>query len=52
MEEAYEVCTAKTHDEYVWEAADLLYHTAVLLSQENVRIDEVLDELDRRHKRT
>ncbi|MDR2803386.1 MAG: bifunctional phosphoribosyl-AMP cyclohydrolase/phosphoribosyl-ATP diphosphatase HisIE [Treponema sp.] len=51
MEEAYEVCTAKTHDDFVWEAADLFYHTAVLLSQENVRIDEVLDELDRRHKR-
>jgi phosphoribosyl-ATP pyrophosphohydrolase/phosphoribosyl-AMP cyclohydrolase len=51
MEEAYEVCTAKTHDEFVWEAADLFYHAAVLLSQENVRIDEVLDELDRRHKR-
>jgi phosphoribosyl-ATP pyrophosphohydrolase/phosphoribosyl-AMP cyclohydrolase len=50
MEESYEVCTAKTHDEFVWEAADLLYHTAVLLSQENVRIDEVLYELDRRHK--
>jgi phosphoribosyl-ATP pyrophosphohydrolase/phosphoribosyl-AMP cyclohydrolase len=51
MEEAYEVCTARTHDEFVWEAADLIYHTAVLLSQENVRIDEVLNELDRRHKR-
>ena len=51
MEEAYEICTAKTHDEVVWEAADLLYHTAVLLSKENVRIDEVLNELDRRHKR-
>jgi phosphoribosyl-ATP pyrophosphohydrolase/phosphoribosyl-AMP cyclohydrolase len=48
MEESYEVCTAKTHDEFVWEAADLLYHTAVLLSRENVNIDEVLDELDRR----
>ncbi|MDR2097627.1 MAG: bifunctional phosphoribosyl-AMP cyclohydrolase/phosphoribosyl-ATP diphosphatase HisIE [Spirochaetaceae bacterium] len=48
MEEAYEVCTAKTHDEVVWEAADLLYHMTVLLSQENVKIQEVLDELDRR----
>jgi phosphoribosyl-ATP pyrophosphohydrolase/phosphoribosyl-AMP cyclohydrolase len=49
MEEAYEVCTAKTHGEFVWEAADLLYHTIVLLSRENVDFDEVLDELDRRH---
>ncbi|MDR0409037.1 MAG: bifunctional phosphoribosyl-AMP cyclohydrolase/phosphoribosyl-ATP diphosphatase HisIE [Spirochaetaceae bacterium] len=51
MEEAYEVCTAKTHDETVWEAADLLYHTMVLLSKEGVRIDEVFAELDRRHKK-
>ena len=50
MEESYEVCTAKTHDEFVWEAADLFYHTAVLLSRENVSVDEVLDELDRRYK--
>ncbi|MDR2445315.1 MAG: bifunctional phosphoribosyl-AMP cyclohydrolase/phosphoribosyl-ATP diphosphatase HisIE [Spirochaetaceae bacterium] len=50
MEEAYEVCTARTHEEFVWEAADLFYHTAVLLSRENVHVDEVLDELDRRHK--
>jgi phosphoribosyl-ATP pyrophosphohydrolase/phosphoribosyl-AMP cyclohydrolase len=49
MEEAYEVCTAKTHDEAVWEAADLLYHMTVLLSQEGVRFDEVMSELERRH---
>ncbi|MDR0684781.1 MAG: bifunctional phosphoribosyl-AMP cyclohydrolase/phosphoribosyl-ATP diphosphatase HisIE [Spirochaetaceae bacterium] len=50
MEEAYEVCTAKTRDEIVWEAADLLYHTAVLLSREGVSVDDVLLELDRRGK--
>ena len=47
-EEAYEVCTAKGRDEVVWEAADLLYHAAVLLSQEGVKIADVLNELDRR----
>ncbi|MDR1363293.1 MAG: bifunctional phosphoribosyl-AMP cyclohydrolase/phosphoribosyl-ATP diphosphatase HisIE [Spirochaetaceae bacterium] len=52
MEEAYEVCTAKTHDEFAWEAADLIYHTLVLLSKENMHIDEVLTELDRRHKKS
>ncbi|MDR1147034.1 MAG: bifunctional phosphoribosyl-AMP cyclohydrolase/phosphoribosyl-ATP diphosphatase HisIE [Spirochaetaceae bacterium] len=52
MEEAYEVCTAKNKNEFVWEAADLIYHTLTLLSKENVCIDEVLDELDRRHKKS
>jgi phosphoribosyl-ATP pyrophosphohydrolase/phosphoribosyl-AMP cyclohydrolase len=52
MEEAYEVCTARNKDEFVWEAADLIYHTLTLLSKENVYIDEVLDELDRRHKKS
>jgi phosphoribosyl-ATP pyrophosphohydrolase/phosphoribosyl-AMP cyclohydrolase len=51
MEEAYEVCIAKTREEMVWEAADLFYHTAALLSKENVRFDEVLSELERRHFR-
>ncbi|MDR2630967.1 MAG: bifunctional phosphoribosyl-AMP cyclohydrolase/phosphoribosyl-ATP diphosphatase HisIE [Spirochaetaceae bacterium] len=52
MEEAYEVCTAKTRSEFVWEAADLFYHTIALLSKENVSIDEVLDELERRHRKS
>jgi phosphoribosyl-ATP pyrophosphohydrolase/phosphoribosyl-AMP cyclohydrolase len=50
MEEAFEVCTAKTHDELVWEAADVLYFTTVLRTREGVSAAEVLDELDRRHK--
>ncbi|GHU69571.1 hypothetical protein FACS189450_02680 [Spirochaetia bacterium] len=51
MEEADEVCTAKTHDEVVWEAADLLYFTTVLMTRAGVSVAEVLDELDRRHKK-
>jgi phosphoribosyl-ATP pyrophosphohydrolase/phosphoribosyl-AMP cyclohydrolase len=50
MEEAEELCTAKAHDEKVWEAADLLYFTTALMTRENITIAEVLDELDRRHK--
>jgi phosphoribosyl-ATP pyrophosphohydrolase/phosphoribosyl-AMP cyclohydrolase len=49
MEEAYEVCTAQTHDEIVWEAADIFYHTMTLMSKEGVSLSEILDELERRH---
>jgi len=51
MEEAEEVCTAKTHDEVVWEAADVLYFLSVLITREGLTVQEVLDELDRRHKK-
>ncbi|GHV74037.1 hypothetical protein AGMMS49940_13390 [Spirochaetia bacterium] len=51
LEEAEEVCTAKTHDEIVWEAADLLYFTTALITRAGVTVGEVLDELDRRHKK-
>ncbi len=51
MEEAEEVCTAKTHDETIWEVADLLYFTTVLMTRAGVRVEEVMDELDRRHKK-
>jgi phosphoribosyl-ATP pyrophosphohydrolase/phosphoribosyl-AMP cyclohydrolase len=50
-EEAEELCTAKGHDEVVWEAADLLYFATVLMTREGVKVEEVLDELDRRHKK-
>jgi phosphoribosyl-ATP pyrophosphohydrolase len=51
MEEAKELCEAKTHDEIVWEAADLLYFSTVLMTRAGVSIQEILDELDRRHKK-
>jgi phosphoribosyl-ATP pyrophosphohydrolase/phosphoribosyl-AMP cyclohydrolase len=51
MEEAEELCTAKGHDEAVWEAADLLYFATVLMTRAGVKVEEVLDELDRRHKK-
>ena len=49
MEEAEELCTAKTHDEKVWEAADLLYFATALITREGVTVAEVLGELERRH---
>jgi len=51
MEEAEEVCTAKNHDEIVWEVADLLYFTTVLMTKAGVSVAEVMNELDRRHKK-
>lgn len=50
MEEAYEICTARSREETVWEAADLFYHVALLISKQDITVDEVFDELDRRHK--
>ena len=51
MEEAEEVCTAETHAEKVWEVADLLYFTTVLMSRSGVSVAQVMAELDRRHKK-
>ena len=51
MEEAKELCAAKTHDETVWETADLIYFASVLMTRSGVSVDEVLAELERRHKK-
>jgi phosphoribosyl-ATP pyrophosphohydrolase/phosphoribosyl-AMP cyclohydrolase len=51
MEEAFEVCTAKSHAEVIWEAADLVYFTTALMSREKVSVAEVLAELERRHEK-
>jgi phosphoribosyl-AMP cyclohydrolase / phosphoribosyl-ATP pyrophosphohydrolase len=51
LEEAKELCEAKTREEIVWEAADLLYFTTVLMTRAGVSVQEILDELDRRHKK-
>lgn len=52
-EEATEVVIAAknaSHDELVWEAADLLFHLLVLLKAANVPLDDVGGELLRRAK--
>jgi phosphoribosyl-ATP pyrophosphohydrolase/phosphoribosyl-AMP cyclohydrolase len=51
MEEAEEVCTAKNREEVVWEVADLLYFTTVLMTRADVTVADVMAELDRRHKK-
>ena len=50
-EEADELCSAASHDELVWEAADLLYFSTALLVRAGVSVQEVFDELDKRHKK-
>jgi phosphoribosyl-ATP pyrophosphohydrolase/phosphoribosyl-AMP cyclohydrolase len=52
-EEATEVVIAAknaSHDELVWEAADLIFHLLVLLKASNVPLDDVGGELLRRAK--
>jgi phosphoribosyl-ATP pyrophosphohydrolase/phosphoribosyl-AMP cyclohydrolase len=51
MEEARELCEAKTRDEIIWEAADLLYFSTVLMTRAGITVQEIIDELDRRHKK-
>jgi phosphoribosyl-ATP pyrophosphohydrolase/phosphoribosyl-AMP cyclohydrolase len=51
LEEAKELCEAKNHDEIVWEAADLVYFTTALMTRAGLTVQEILDELDRRHKK-
>ncbi|MDR1909547.1 MAG: phosphoribosyl-ATP diphosphatase [Spirochaetaceae bacterium] len=51
LEEAGELCAAGARKEVIWEAADLLYFATVLLSRAGVTVGEVLNELDRRHKK-
>ncbi|MDR2052733.1 MAG: phosphoribosyl-ATP diphosphatase [Treponema sp.] len=51
LEEAEELCAARDRGEIVWEAADLLYFTTALITRAGVTVQEVLDELDRRHKK-
>lgn len=50
-EEAEELIEAEGKDEVVWEVADLLYFMNVLMHREGVSWKDVLDELDRRHKK-
>jgi phosphoribosyl-ATP pyrophosphohydrolase/phosphoribosyl-AMP cyclohydrolase len=51
MEEALELCEAKTRDEVIWEAADVFYFATVLAARAGVTVEEILNELDRRNKK-
>jgi phosphoribosyl-ATP pyrophosphohydrolase/phosphoribosyl-AMP cyclohydrolase len=51
-EEAGEVIIAaknRSAEELRYEASDLLFHLMVLLREQKLPLDEVLNELDRRH---
>ena len=51
MEEAEELCGAASREEVVWEAADLLYFSTALITRAGVDVRDVLDELERRHRK-
>ena len=50
VEEAAEVCSADTRANLVWEAADLFYHTMVLLEARGIGLREIEAELRGRHR--
>jgi phosphoribosyl-ATP pyrophosphohydrolase len=49
-EEAGEVAAARGRRDLVWELADLLYHTTVLMEAEEIAIGEIEAELRGRHR--
>lgn len=50
-EEAAEVIIAsKNNDNLVYESADLIFHTLLLLVYKGIELDELLDEFKRRRK--
>ncbi|MFZ6027154.1 MAG: phosphoribosyl-ATP diphosphatase [Chloroflexota bacterium] len=52
-EEATEVIVAalaQSRERLIEESADLFYHTLVLLAAKNIALDEIVDELARRHR--
>ncbi len=52
MEEAEELTDeAETREDVIWEFADLFYFLSVLMYQEKVTWQDILNELDKRHKK-
>lgn len=49
-EEAIEVIVSPNRDNFLAESADLVYHLMVLWEKEGVSLDEVVQELGRRHR--
>ena len=51
-EEALETvieATNGTREQLVYEASDMIYHLIVLLTQQGLRIEDVVEELQKRH---
>ncbi len=49
-EEAVETILAKTNDRIIYETSDLLYHLLVYLSYNNIKIYDIMNELNKRKK--
>jgi phosphoribosyl-ATP pyrophosphohydrolase/phosphoribosyl-AMP cyclohydrolase len=47
-----EACKKDNNDAFLNEAADLLYHMLVLLAARDMRIEDVVEVLEQRHKST
>ncbi|KAJ1674695.1 trifunctional histidinol dehydrogenase, partial [Spiromyces aspiralis] len=51
MEEAEELCQAKTKEEVAWEAADLLYFALAKCAASEVSLADIEANLDRKHRK-
>src|SRR5205085_2052841 len=51
MEEADELCSAKTKNEIAWEAADLIYFALVKCIANGVSLTDIESQLDKRSKK-
>jgi phosphoribosyl-ATP pyrophosphohydrolase/phosphoribosyl-AMP cyclohydrolase/histidinol dehydrogenase len=51
MEEADELCLAKTKDEIAWESADLIYFILVKCAANGVSLSDIVSHLDKRSKK-
>ncbi len=40
----------ETHQDLIGEVSDLFYHTLVLLASQNIELDEILQELNKRNQ--
>lgn len=49
-EEAIETILAKTNDRIIYETSDLLYHLLVYLSYNNIKLSDIMNELNKRKK--
>jgi len=49
-EEAIEAFEEKNRKEVVWECADLIFHTLLLMANRGIKWEELMDEFTRRHK--
>lgn len=50
-EETEEVCVATDYENKIWEVADLLYFLLVYMAKEDIAMDQVLNELQRRRRK-